>query len=341
MAFEGDSALCHTDSPRDRLADRVGGFPRRIAAARRRAWLLQCVIRLLVIAGMQFILSKLVKFATWIATQPVRLAVYAEWLLFGLLVFMWLWLMYKLYRRNSLFMSIVDHFYPYRGHRVQRGVYARVIALLRAGQPYGVYLRGFQDEHGLVPASRQVISRALGESAGMPPFIAVDNAYRGSFTPDELLVLPVPPEVWKETVFALIECASVIVVDLTAGVLHWMLPELPDDLHGIEREVEFSRRGGLVDEMEMILTRGYAQKMVTFMPGWRQARESGKAEEMIRREKRITAERGSLERKLAGESGGEELFTRTRIKLALMKSPRVADDENEVCEHVRQVLASA
>jgi hypothetical protein len=218
---------------------------------------------------------------------------------------------------------------------------ASVVELLHSGAPFGLYLRSFFDEEGFVPTSRAELTSAL--AALDVNFIAVENSRSPALT-EGPLVLSVPPSQWQATVFELMELASVIVVDVNVGILHWM-DELPEEMGFVAGVAEVARRGGMVHELEEVLARKLDGKTVVLAPpGWRQMMESGEIAEQIYREEEEAMKRYLRSRTARGqgvtpaEISKIEWFSRTRLKRALSPFVRVTLSVDETIRHVQEVL---
>jgi hypothetical protein len=147
---------------------------------------------------------------------------------------------------------------------------------LRRGKPIGLHLRAFTDENTFVPKTREEVPQTL-QSIERVFFISVSNPQH-TRTPGNFSILEVPSKEWKETVFELMQIASIIVVDTNAGFFDWSydipLSRIKDLRHMC---AEFSRRIGFVEELRQIIAGGFDAKVVAIVPpGFKHWKDSGK-----------------------------------------------------------------
>jgi hypothetical protein len=323
---------------RDAVIQRIQRFPRQVRMEQFRAR----VILGTVFIGYYVISSIPIIFVTTIAWYGLPNLPAGLRLLIALLAFIAsIWLTDKfllpIYKRisGSLRYVLGAKRNPFRVLGV-----TNVVEVLRSGAPFGLYLRSFFDEEGFVPNSRAELTSAL--AALDATFIAVENS-KSTARPEGLLVLSIPNSQWEPTVFGLMEFASVIVIDVNVGILHWM-DELPDKLGFAAQISEFGRRLGMVNELEEVLARGFKGKTVVLAPpGWRQMMESGEIAEQIYREEdeamksylRSRTTRGQV---TPDEESKIEWFSRTRLKRALSSHVRVTVSVDEVIRHVQELI---
>jgi hypothetical protein len=194
---------------------------------------------------------------------------------------------------------------------------APVLRALESNNHVALFLRAFTDEDTFVPLSRNELPPMLRSIEGAS-FVSVSNPKLAQ--PDlGFMVLEVPSAEWKEVVSDLMQIASVIVVDTNAGILHWL-----DNIGGLDPKhagaviAEFGRRIGLVEELQVIVDKGYSSKTVVVVPpGWNEMMLSGEIHQSIRQEQRLAEVCRSLQPLIADETE----FPRTKLKRMLSLLP--------------------
>jgi hypothetical protein len=206
---------------------------------------------------------------------------------------------------------------------------------IRSDIMLGLHLRAFVDEEMFVPTSREEVPRAL-QSVESVFFVSVSNPQHDR-SASGIYVLEVPSQEWKDTVFELVQIASIIVVDTNAGDLDW---SYDIDLAKIENfwamNAEFGRRIGLIEELREIIAKGFACKTVAVVPpGWDEWKGSGKIEQQIALEKYAEQHAKQLYPLLRPE--GE--FPRTELKRMLLQLPLTVATEDQLRVAVEGVLS--
>jgi hypothetical protein len=326
-----------SDSSNEALIRRIEKFPLQLRFEQLRAWFVLSLVFSIFTALFLKALDLESTVSSKLASKlPLAFRLFVRLTAFAVFV----WVCWKVIGRLSRWLRVLAIMFGARRNPFRVAGVGDVVAILRSGARFGLFLRAFGDESVFVPRSRETLPDAL--RAIDLAFIAVENA-RADVSLSGMHVLGVPNTQWRATVLELMALATVIMVDVNSGILHWM-SDLPAEMGFVAREAEVKHRVGTATELEQIVSLDLVYKTVVLAPpGWSEMVASVEIARQIEREESAALERHAEilaargKRATPQEVSNVEWFGQTRLKRALSRIARVAVSDAEAVGYAREI----